>query len=83
MTTHSPYVVDCFQEKEFWGDVVTEEKTDGVSRLTNADERLVALGYEKEMENVLLGDLWYSGALGGVAGHNELWNEPLLEDPKS
>jgi predicted ATPase len=44
MTTHSPYVLDCFQEKEFWGDVVIVEKTDGVSRLTNADERLEMLG---------------------------------------
>jgi predicted ATPase len=83
MTTHSPYVLDCFQEKEFWGDVVIVEKTDGVSRLTNADERLVALGYENEMANVPLGDLWYSGALGGVAGWNELWDEPLTENPKS
>jgi predicted ATPase len=83
MTTHSPYVVDCFQEKEFWGDVVIVEKTDGVSRLTNADERLKALGYEKEMANVPLGDLWYGGALGGVAGHHELWDDPLPEGKKS
>lgn len=80
MTTHSPYVLDCFQEKEFWGDVVIVEKTDGVSRLTNADERLKALGYDEEkMEKVSLGDVWYSGLLGGVAGPNELWDEPSTE----
>lgn len=77
MTTQSPYVLDCFQDKEFWADVVIVEKTDGVSRLTNANERLVALGYDEEkMETVSLGDLWYSGLLGGVAGPNELWDEP-------
>jgi predicted ATPase len=83
MTTQSPYVLDCFQEEKFWADVLIVEKTDGVSRLTNADERLKALGYEKEMANVPLGDLWYSGALGGVAGHHELWDDPLPEGKKS
>ncbi|MES2706580.1 MAG: AAA family ATPase [Verrucomicrobiota bacterium] len=80
MTTQSPYVLDCFQQKEFWADVVIVEKTAGVSRLTNADERLVALGYDEEkMETVSLGDLWFSGLLGGVAGPNELWDEPSSE----
>jgi hypothetical protein len=75
-TTQSPYVLDCFQKPEYWDDVVIVEKKDGVSTLTNAKDRLVALGYEREMENLPLGDLWYSGALGGVAGPNELWDEP-------
>lgn len=75
-TTQSPYVLDCFQKPEYWDDVVIVEKKDGVSTLTNAKDRLVALGYEREMENLPLGDLWYSGALGGVAGPNDLWDEP-------
>lgn len=46
-TAQSPYVPDCFQAKEHWADVVIVEKKDGVSRLTTAAERLVALGYER------------------------------------
>jgi predicted ATPase len=79
-TTQSPYVLDAFQEPEHWDAVVIVEKKDGVSTLTNARERLVALGYEREMDKVPLGDLWYSGLLGGVAGPNELWDE---KEPKS
>ncbi len=78
-TTQSPYVLDAFQEPQYWDDVVIVEKKDGVSTLTNAKDRLVALGYEREMDKVPLGDLWYSGLLGGVAGPNELWDE---EEPK-
>ncbi len=80
MTTQSPYVLDCFQKHEFWDDVVIVEKRDGVSTLTNAKDRLVALGYEREMDKVPLGDLWFSGLLGGVAGPNEMWDE--LPEPK-
>jgi predicted ATPase len=79
-TTQSPYVLDSFQDPEHWDSVVIVEKRDGVSTLTNAKERLIALGYEREMDKVPLGDLWYSGLLGGVAGPNELWDE---KEPKS
>ena len=78
-TTQSPYVLDSFQKPEFWDDVVIVEKTDGVSRLTNAKDRLVAMRYDREMDKVPLGDLWYSGLLGGVAGPSDLWDE---EKPK-
>ncbi len=82
MTTQAPYVLDSFQPREFWGDVVIVEKTNGVSRLTNADERLIALGYEREMRNVPLGDMWFSGILGGMAGPNKLWDEPTPDPEK-
>ena len=78
-TTHRPFVLDAFQPPEFWDDVVIVEKTDGVSRLTNAKDRLVAMRYDREMDKVPLGDLWYSGLLGGVAGPSDLWDE---EKPK-
>jgi hypothetical protein len=74
-TTQSPYVLDAFQDPQYWDDIVIVEKIDGVSTLTNAKERLVALGYEREMDKVPLGDLWFSGLLGGVAGPNEMWDE--------
>ncbi len=75
MTTQSPYVLDCFQKPEFWDDVVIVEKHDGVSTLTNAKDRLVALGYEREMDKVPLGDLWYSGLIGGVANPPPIWDK--------
>lgn len=72
-TTQSPYVLDAFQDPEHWDSVVIVEKRDGVSTLTNAKERLIALGYEREMDKVTLGDLWYSGIMGGVAEVPEIW----------
>lgn len=74
-TTHSPYVLDAFQDTDYWDHVVIVEKRDGVSTLTNAKERLVALGYEREMDKVPLGDLWYSRLLGGVAEPPPVWNK--------
>jgi predicted ATPase len=74
-TTQSPYVLDAFQDPKYWDDVVIVEKKDGVSTLTNAKERLVALGYEKEMEKMPLGDLWYSGLLGGIANPPPMWDK--------
>lgn len=75
MTTQSPYVLDCFQKKEFWADVVIVEKKDGVSRVANMDERLGRLGYEQEMDKMPLGDLWYSGLMGGVANPPPIWDK--------
>lgn len=74
-TTQSPYVLDAFQDPEHWDSVVIVEKRDGVSTLTNAKERLEALGYEREMDKVPLGDLWYSGIMGGVAEVPEVWQK--------
>jgi len=74
-TTQSPYVLDAFQDPQYWDDVVIVEKKDGVSTLTNAKERLEKLGYEKEMEKMPLGDLWYSGLLGGLANLPPMWDK--------
>lgn len=64
-TTHNPYLVDCFQdEKEA---VIIVEKKDGASTLSTLSDRLEGLDYDKiDPEDMPLGDLWFSGLVGGV-----------------
>jgi predicted ATPase len=64
-TTHNPYLVDCFQDdKEA---VIIVEKKDGASTLSTLADRLEGLDYDKEdPEDMPLGNLWFSGLVGGV-----------------
>ncbi len=60
-TTHSPHLVD----KVGLDELVVVEKSKGVTKFTRpADKK--RLRELLEREEVGLGDLWYSGALGGV-----------------
>jgi predicted ATPase len=61
MTTHSPYVVDRMKLE----DLVVLEKTQAETRCTRPSSKS-HLRELLEKEEVGLGDLWYSGALGGV-----------------
>lgn len=66
-TTHNPYLVDCFQDdKEA---VIIVEKKDGASTLSTLASRLEGLDYDKiDPDDMPLGNLWYSGFVGGVPG---------------
>jgi predicted ATPase len=61
ITTHSPYVVDKFELNE----LVIVEKREGETRVIRPSDQphLQSLLTDQE---VGLGDLWYSGALGGA-----------------
>ena len=63
-TTHDPYLIDEFADTP--EAVVVVDKSDGASTLSNLDQKLSAFlkpGAELEMP---LGELWFSGSLGGV-----------------
>ena len=64
-TTHNPYLVDCFQDdKEA---VIIVEKKDGASTLSTLADRLKDLDYDSvDPEDMPLGNLWFSGLVGGV-----------------
>jgi len=65
-TTHDPYLIDEFRDTP--EAVVIVDKKDGATTLSNLDERLVALreaGADLEMP---LGQVWFSGMVGGVPG---------------
>lgn len=63
-TTHSPYLLDEFQDEP--EAVVIVEKVNGESRLLNMSDRLQEVfGKDGEPETPL-GELWFSGAVGGV-----------------
>lgn len=64
-TTHNPYLVDCFQDdKEA---VIIVEKKDGASTLSTLADRLKDLDYDKvDPDDMPLGNLWFSGLVGGV-----------------
>ena len=64
-STHNPYLVDCFQDdKEA---VIVVEKKDGASTLSTLASRLEGLDYDKvDPEDMPLGNLWFSGLVGGV-----------------
>ena len=64
-TTHNPYLVDCFQDdKEA---VIIVEKKDGASTLTSLADKLEGLDYDKvDPDDMPLGNLWFSGLVGGV-----------------
>jgi len=59
-TTHNPYLVDQFKDNE--SAVVIVEKEDGNTTFTTLEEKLNQLGPEEDP----LGELWYSGFVGGV-----------------
>ncbi|MCB0188155.1 MAG: ATP-binding protein, partial [Caldilineaceae bacterium] len=59
-TTHNPYLVDEF--KGFEEAVVIVEKINGETKFTTLAEKLEGLMPEEEP----LGQLWYSGIVGGV-----------------
>jgi len=61
LTTHSPHVVDRMKLE----DLVVLEKTNGETRCTRPSTK-AHLRKLLESEAAGLGDLWYSGALGGV-----------------
>jgi len=64
-TTHNPYLVDCFKDdKEA---VIIVEKKDGVSTLSTLADRLEGLDYDSvDPDDMPLGNLWFSGLVGGV-----------------
>lgn len=62
-TTHSPYLLDLFQDHP--EEVVLASKHGTAATFTRLSERADLLDLMKEAH---LGDLWYSGILGGVPG---------------
>jgi len=64
-TTHNPYLVNYFRDdKEA---VVLVEKVNGESRLIPLPERLKELNdKDGDVEEMPLGELWFSGLLGGT-----------------
>jgi predicted ATPase len=63
-TTHNPYFLDLF--KDHPEEIVIAEKTDTEARFV----RLVDLpNMEEILEGANLGEVWYSGILGGVPAH--------------
>ena len=64
-TTHNPYLVDCFQD--YKDAVIIVEKKDGASTLTTLAKKIEGLDPEAmDPEDMPLGDLWYSGLIGGT-----------------
>jgi predicted ATPase len=63
-TTHSPYLLDEFQDEP--ESVVLVEKVNGESRLSNLDDRLKEVFGNDGAPETPLGELWFSGAVGGV-----------------
>jgi len=61
MTTHSPYLVD----KMGLDDLIVVEKSDGATKFIRPASKK-HLRELIEREEIGLGELWYSGALGGV-----------------
>jgi predicted ATPase len=61
VTTHSPYVVDQFDI----GDLIIVEKFNGETRTLRASDKAHLRRLLEDQESGL-GDLWYSGALGGI-----------------
>ncbi len=62
-TTHSPYLLDLF--KDHPEEVVLAHKQGNAASFTRLSERTDLMDLMKEAH---LGDLWYSGILGGVPG---------------
>lgn len=59
ISTHSPYFVDCFKPKH----LLVVEKSAGATVVKQASKRK---GIKDALTALGLGELWYSGALGGV-----------------
>ncbi|CAM2835061.1 AAA family ATPase [Rariglobus hedericola] len=60
-TTHSPYLLDLFRDHP--EEVVIAEKQGNAARFTRLDERADLAGM---LSSGSLGDLWFSGVIGGV-----------------
>lgn len=60
-TTHNPYLLDQFHERE--DAVIVVEKEDGESKFTQLSKRMEAF---EELERMPLGEMWYLGVLGGI-----------------
>ncbi len=64
-TTHNPYLVDCFGEKR--DSVILVEKKDAATALSTLEERLRTIDYTNaDAEDMPLGNLWFTGLVGGV-----------------
>ena len=63
-TTHSPYLLDLFRDHP--EEIVIADKVEGNVRFT----RLIDIpNYQDILADAALGEVWYSGALGGVPGN--------------
>lgn len=70
-TTHNPYLVDCFQDDK--GAVILVEKHNGASTLSTLESRLEGLNYDEvDPDDMPLGNLWFSGLVGGTPGRIDL-----------
>jgi len=65
-TTHDPYLIDEFRDTP--EAVVIVDKKDGASTLSNLDEHLAALRSQGADLEMPLGQVWFSGMVGGVPG---------------
>jgi predicted ATPase len=64
-TTHNPFLVDCFEDDP--EAVIIVEKKDGASTLSTLKSRMEGLDYDTaNPDEMPLGNLWYSGLVGGV-----------------
>jgi len=65
-TTHNPYLLDQFKDRE--ESVIIVEKENGGTKFTPLLDRLALLESEDDLmeEDNPLGELWYSGLLGGI-----------------
>lgn len=63
-TTHDPYLIDEFRDTP--EAVVIVEKKDGASTLSNLDERLKVILEPGEELEMPLGQVWFTGLVGGV-----------------
>lgn len=61
VTTHSPYLLDLFREHP--EEVVITEKQGSAARFVRLDERA---DLDETLSSGSLGDLWFSGVIGGV-----------------
>ena len=62
-TTHSPYLLDLFREQ--LEEVIVAQKRGSVATFERLSDRA---DLREAIGNASLGDLWYSGILGGVPG---------------
>lgn len=59
VTTHSPFILNALEPE----DVFVVEKEEGSTRVSAAADRA---GLREALQRLRLGELWYSGAIGGV-----------------
>lgn len=59
VSTHSPYLVDSFKPR----DLIIVEKKDGRTQVKRAEDKR---GIKEALKTLGLGEMWYSGGLGGV-----------------